>query len=101
MTARGIFRFWFVERVCKHLFDEWARKPPRQTGGSPKSPRNPGRFINGRFRDECFNLHWFESLPDGRRRAATWRKHYHRARAHSGLGNLNPHQFHQVWAQAK
>jgi len=52
--------------------------------------------FNGRFRDECLNLHWFESLPDARRRTAAWRQHYNHARPHSGLGNLNPHQFHQL-----
>ena len=46
--------------------------------------------FNGRFRDECLNLHWFESLSDARRRTATWRQHYNHARPHSGLGNLNP-----------
>ena len=29
--------------------------------------------FNGRFRDECLNLHWFLSLADARRKIETWR----------------------------
>ena len=56
--------------------------------------------FNGRFRDECLNLHWFESLLDARRRTAAWRHHYNHARPHSALGNLNPNKFYEAWVQA-
>ncbi len=51
--------------------------------------------FNGRFRDECLNLHWFLSLRDARRRIEAWRIDYNRARPHGSLGHLTPHEFAQ------
>jgi len=49
--------------------------------------------FNGRFRDECLNLHWFLSLRDARRRIESWRVDYNEVRPHSALGNLAPKEF--------
>ena len=46
--------------------------------------------FNGRFRDECLNLHWFLSLADARRRIESWRVDYNEVRPHSSLGDLPP-----------
>ena len=46
--------------------------------------------FNGRFRDECLNLHWFLSLTDARRQIEAWRIDYNEVRPHSSLGNLPP-----------
>jgi putative transposase len=57
---------------------------------------NQNAFIesfNGRFRDECLNLHWFESLPDARLTIEEWRIDYNEVRPHSSLGNLTPSEF--------
>ena len=56
--------------------------------------------FNGRFRDECLNLHWFESLAHARRQATAWREHYNHSRPHSGLGYLKPSEFREAWIQA-
>jgi len=52
--------------------------------------------FNGRFRDECLNLHWFLSLHDARRRIEAWRVDYNEVRPHSSLGDQTPREFAQV-----
>jgi putative transposase len=62
---------------------------------------NPGKpmengFIEsfqGKFRDECLNLHWFSSLADARQKIETWRHEYNTERPHSSLGDLTPYEF--------
>jgi putative transposase len=46
--------------------------------------------FNGRFRDECLNLHWFLGLEDARRRIEAWRIDYNHVRPHGSLGGLPP-----------
>jgi putative transposase len=62
---------------------------------------NPGKpmenaFVEsfqGKFRDECLNLHWFSSLADARQKIETWRHEYNTERPHSSLGDLSPYEF--------
>ncbi len=49
--------------------------------------------FNGRFRDECLNLHWFLDLYDARKRIEAWRLDYNHQRPHSSLGNLTPKEY--------
>lgn len=35
--------------------------------------------LNGKFRAECLNAHWFMSLEDARRKIEDWRRHYNPA----------------------
>jgi len=49
--------------------------------------------FNGKFRDECLNLHWFRSLRHAREESGRWRHHYNTARPHSALGYLAPTEF--------
>jgi putative transposase len=49
--------------------------------------------FNGKFRDECLNLHWFRSLHQAREEIARWRAHYNTERPHSALGYLSPKEF--------
>jgi putative transposase len=46
--------------------------------------------FNGKFRDECLNLHWFLSLADARRRIEAWRLDFNHVRPHSTLGDEPP-----------
>ena len=68
----------------------------------PGKPMQNGfaESFNGRFRDECLNVHWFTSLADARRRIASWRAHYNERRPHSALGNSTPNEFRLAWKQA-
>lgn len=49
--------------------------------------------FNGRFRDECLNLHWFRNISDARSKIETWRHTYNRGRSHSALGRRTPAEF--------
>jgi len=46
--------------------------------------------FNGKFRDECLNMHWFESLGQARRLIEQWRTEHNETRPHSSLGNRAP-----------
>ncbi len=49
--------------------------------------------FNGTFRDDCLNLHWFQSLSDARRTIEAWRRDYNQVLPHSSLGGLTPEEF--------
>src|SRR5262245_11976037 len=46
--------------------------------------------LNGKFRAECLNAHWFMSLEDARRKMEDWRRDYNEQRPHSAIGNRRP-----------
>lgn len=49
--------------------------------------------FNGKFRDQCLNLHWFLDLQDARRIIEQWRDHYNNVRPHRSLNALPPAVF--------
>jgi putative transposase len=76
--------------------DEWAhRKGVKLSFSRPATPTdNP--FIesfNGRFRDECLDQHWFESLDEVRQILEDWRIEYNTERPHSALDNRTPAEY--------
>jgi putative transposase len=46
--------------------------------------------MNGKFRSECLNTHWFLSLDDARQKMEDWRRDYNEVRPHSAIGNKAP-----------
>lgn len=46
--------------------------------------------LNGKFRNECLNQHWFRSLADAEQRISAWREHYNHVRPHSSLNYVPP-----------
>jgi putative transposase len=52
--------------------------------------------LNGSFRDECLNVHWFLSLEDARQKIETWRRDYNEFRPHSSLGGIPPNELCQI-----
>ena len=46
--------------------------------------------LNGKFRAECLNVHWFMSLDDAARKCEAWRRDYNEVRPHSTIGNNAP-----------
>ena len=46
--------------------------------------------VNGKFRAECLNQHWFMSLDDAVGKCETWRRDYNEVRPHSAIGNKSP-----------
>lgn len=49
--------------------------------------------FNGSFRDECLNLHWFETLGEAKAIIEAWRRDYNESRPHSALKELAPAEF--------
>lgn len=49
--------------------------------------------FNGKFRDECLDLHWFTDLADAKEKIESWRVEYNQVRPHSSLGNMTPEAF--------
>jgi putative transposase len=61
----------------------------------PGSPwENPYiESFNGKFRDECLNMHIFKNIHDARIKIGHWREEYNNYRPHSSLGNDTPVEF--------
>lgn len=49
--------------------------------------------LNGKFRNECLNQHWFRSLAEARYEIDKWREHYNHVRPHSALNYLSPVEY--------
>jgi len=49
--------------------------------------------FNGRFRDECLNANWFESIEHARQVITDWWHDYNHRRPHSALGGLTPMEY--------
>jgi putative transposase len=49
--------------------------------------------FNGRFRDECLNANWFQTLAEAKTLINTWWADYNEHRPHSALGDMTPIEF--------
>ncbi len=49
--------------------------------------------FNGRFRDECLNVHWFASLEDATTKIETWRQDYNENHPHRALKGQSPNEY--------
>lgn len=83
-TSRA-FMAWATSRGVRHILIQPGR--PMQNGYIES--------FNGKFRDECLNEQWFETLPQARACIAEWRRDYNEVRPHSSLGRIPPAQFAQ------
>lgn len=81
-TSRA-FMAWAQTRGIRHILIEPGR--PMQNGYIES--------FNGKFRDECLNEHWFETLLQARTAIATWRQDYNETRPHSSCQRMPPARF--------
>jgi putative transposase len=75
--------------------DRWATTACRSTSRDPENPLT-NAFIesfNGRFRGECLNTHWFETLEDAKEKINRWKWDYNENRPHRALKGLSPGEF--------
>lgn len=49
--------------------------------------------FNGSLRDECLNVHWFETLDQAREIIEAWRRDYNESRPHMALVEVAPSDF--------
>lgn len=54
--------------------------------------------LNGKFRKDCLDLHWFRTLEEARYEIHQWQRHYNYERPHSSLGYRSPIEFIQMAA---
>ena len=85
-TSRA-FLGWAQRHGIKHILIE------------PGAPTQNGYIesFNGKFRDECLNEHWFETLPKAREIVQTWTVDYNEVRPHSSIGRIPPRRFAQQY----
>jgi putative transposase len=81
-TSRA-FIGWTQTHGIRHLLIEPGR--PMQNGYIES--------FNGKFRDECLNEHWFETLHQARTAVAIWRQDYNEVRPHSSCRRMPPAYF--------
>ena len=51
--------------------------------------------FNGRFREECLNVHWFASLEDAQPKINAFRWDYNENHPHRALKGLSPREYAQ------
>ena len=49
--------------------------------------------FNGRFRDECLNVHLFWTIEDAKEKLVAWQVDYNQNRPHGSLGQLTPNEY--------
>ena len=61
----------------------------------PGKPTQNGyvESFNGKLREECLRVNWFQNLFEARRIIANWRHDYNERRPHSSLNYLTPAEF--------
>jgi transposase InsO family protein len=55
--------------------------------------------FNGRFREECLNVHWFASIDDAQQKIDAFRWDYNEHHPHRSLKGLSPREFAQRMLQ--
>ena len=81
-TSRA-FMAWAEQHGVRHWLIEPGR--PMQNGYIES--------LNGKFRDECLNEHWFQTLAQAREAISAWRRDYNEVRPHSSIGRMAPARF--------
>ena len=92
-------KYLFVDNGSEfsgRLLDLWAyRHHVRIDFSRPGKPTDNGHVesFNGSLRDECLNVHWFDSLAQAKTVIEAWRREYNESRPHMALGNETPGEF--------
>ena len=98
-ARRGAPRHIFVDNGSEfsgRLLDMWAYHHKSKIDFSrPGKPTDNCHIetFNGSFRDECLNLHWFETLDEAKATIEAWRGHFNESGPYSALQELAPAEF--------
>jgi putative transposase len=99
VRQRGAPKYLFADNGAEftgHLVDLWAYHHGARIDFSRPGKPTDNAFIetfNGSLRDECLNLHWFETIEEARRLVEAWRIDYNESRPHMALGNQTPQEY--------
>ncbi len=92
-------KYLFVDNGSEfsgRLLDLWAYHHQARIDFSRPGKPTDNCYIesfNGSFRDECLNLHWFDTLEDAKVIIEAWRRDYNESRPHMALGGQSPVEF--------
>jgi len=78
------------------LVDLWAYTQKVQLEFSrPGKPTDNAHIesFNGSLRDECLNVHWFNSRADAKEKLDAWRIDYNETRPHKALDHRTPREY--------
>lgn len=84
-----------IEFTSKAMFF-WCKKSGVTLGFIQPGTPTLNAFVeslNGKFRNECQNQHWFRTLEEARFEIDQWRNYYNTIRPHSSLGYIPPVEF--------
>ncbi len=96
VRRRGAPKYLFADNGAEftgQLVDLWAYHHGTRIDFSRPGKPTDNAFIesfNGSLRDECLNIHWFETLAEAQRLIEAWRIDYNESRPHMALGNKTP-----------
>ena len=104
-AQRQVPRYLFVDNGSEfsgRLLDLWAYHfKVRIDFSRPGKPRDDCyvETFNESLRDECLNVHWFETIEDAKVTEA-WRRDYNETRPHMALNDVAPEEYaHNLGAQ--
>ena len=99
VRRRGAPRYLFADNGAEftgHLVDLWAYHHGVRIDFSRPGKPTDNAFIetfNGSLRDECLNVHWFETIHEAKHLIEAWRIEYNESRPHMALGNKSPAEY--------
>lgn len=98
-TQRGSPVRIFVDNGSEfsgRLFDLWAYHRKATIDFNRPGKPTDNCFVetfNGSLRDECLNVHWFETIDEARAEIDAWRVDYNENRPHQALKDLTPAEY--------
>ncbi len=78
------------------LFDLWAYHRKAAIDFNRPGKPTDNCFVetfNGSLRDECLNVHWFETIDEAQAKIEAWRVEYNESRPHQSLRDLTPAEY--------
>ena len=99
MAQRGAPVRIFVDNGSEfsgRLFDLWAYHHKAAIDFNRPGKPTDNCFVetfNGSLRDECLNVHWFETIDEAKAKIEAWRVDYNESRPHQALNELTPSEY--------
>lgn len=101
-AQRGAPKYLFVDNGSEfsgRLLDLWAYHWKTRIDFSRPGKPTDNCYVetfNGSLRDECLNLHWFETIEEAKAIIESWRQEYNESRPHMALKNLTPEEYGRI-----
>lgn len=99
VRLRGAPKYLFADNGAEftgHVVDLWAYHHGVRIDFSRPGKPTDNAFIesfNGSLRDECLNVHWFDTIAHAKALIEAWRIDYNESRPHMALGNKSPAEY--------